>query len=186
MATVILDEARPRKRQGIAAWPIRLGPRTERIVFGTVFMLALLALWELVAALGIEPPIILPSPGAVVSAFAGLFSAPDIWADFAASGQELLYGFALATAVGITAGLVIGWYPRLGYFVDPFINLHLRRTARCPGPTSYRLARHRFELQGRPRLPDLGISGARQHEQRHPQSRSTSGARRALLWRERP
>lgn len=122
MATVTFDQSGPCKRRGASTWLPGLGPRTERVVYGTTFMLALLALWQLVAALGIEPPIILPPPASVVRAFIGLFSSSGIWADFAASGQELLYGFALAAAVGIAAGLVIGWYPRLGYFVDPFIN----------------------------------------------------------------
>lgn len=122
MATVILDDSGPLRRQGSAAWPVRMGPRIERIVFGTIFMVALFVAWDLVTALGVEPPIILPSPGDVVGAFARLFSSSDIWADFAASSQELIYGLALATGVGIAAGLVIGWYPRLGYFVDPFIS----------------------------------------------------------------
>lgn len=51
-----------------------------------------------------------------------MFSSPDVWENFAASGQELFYGLALAAVVGIAAGLAIGWYPRLGYFLDPFIN----------------------------------------------------------------
>jgi NitT/TauT family transport system permease protein len=58
-----------------------------------------------------------------VKAFGGIFSSPEVWADFAASGMELIYGFALAAIVGITAGIVIGWYPRVGYFFDPFLNL---------------------------------------------------------------
>jgi NitT/TauT family transport system permease protein len=109
-------------RKAGAWWPSWLSQRAERIIYGTVFLVALVVIWELVSVLGIEPAIILPSPGDVVFAFIRLFTSTDIWADFAASGQELLYGFALATAVGIGAGLVIGWYPRLGYFVDPFIN----------------------------------------------------------------
>ena len=58
----------------------------------------------------------------MVAAFGSLFSSSDIWADFAASGKELFYGFALAALVGIAVGLLIGWYPRLGYFFDPFVN----------------------------------------------------------------
>lgn len=121
MVTIALDDSGAPRRQtrGLAAL---MGQRTERIVFGTAFLVVLLIAWELVTALGVEPPIILPSPGAVVDAFRTLFSSSDIWADFTASGEELLYGLALATFVGITAGLAIGWYPRLGYFFDPFIN----------------------------------------------------------------
>lgn len=122
MATVIvLDEALTSTQQG-AGFGIRISQRTERILFGSAFIPALFAAWELVTVLGVEPPIVLPSPQGVIGAFGTLFSSPDVWADFAASGAELLYGFALAAAVGIAAGLLIGWYPRLGYFFDPFIN----------------------------------------------------------------
>jgi ABC-type nitrate/sulfonate/bicarbonate transport system permease component len=121
MSTVILDESGA-PAQRVSALAGRIGQRAERIILGTAFLLALLVAWELVTALGVEPPIILPSPADVIGAFRDLFSSSDIWADFAASGQELLYGMVLATAVGIATGLAIGWYPRLGYFVDPFVN----------------------------------------------------------------
>jgi ABC-type nitrate/sulfonate/bicarbonate transport system permease component len=119
--TLILDEAGiPRSRGGAIA---RVGPRSERILLGASSIIIVLVTWQMVTALGLEPPIILPSPSAVIAAFRGIFSSPDVWADFAASGMELFYGFALATLVGITAGLLIGWYPRAGYFFDPFLNL---------------------------------------------------------------
>jgi NitT/TauT family transport system permease protein len=122
-STVILDDAGAAKGQGGAM--LRAGPRTERIVLGTAFIVIVFVIWELVTALGIQPPIILPSPWAVVDALKNLFTSPesDIWADFAASGSELFYGLGLAAVVGIAAGLLIGWYPRVGYFFDPFINL---------------------------------------------------------------
>jgi ABC-type nitrate/sulfonate/bicarbonate transport system permease component len=109
----------PARRQVLFADAPRRG---ERIVFGAAFMAALFVAWQSVTALGLEPPIILPSPANVVGALQRLFSSPDVWTDLAASGQELLYGFALAAAVGIAAGLAIGWYPRVGYFVDPFVS----------------------------------------------------------------
>jgi NitT/TauT family transport system permease protein len=122
-STVILDEAGTPKRQGGAT--LRVGQRTERIVLGTAFIIIVFVIWELVTALGIQPRIILPSPWAVVDALKNLFTSPesDIWADFAVSGSELFYGLGLAAVVGIAAGLLIGWYPRVGYFFDPFINL---------------------------------------------------------------
>jgi NitT/TauT family transport system permease protein len=119
--TLILDDAGVPRRQRSAI--ARVGQRTERLVLGAAFIVIVLAVWQVVTALGLEPPIILPSPAAVVKAFGGIFSSPEVWADFAASGMELIYGFALAAIVGITAGIVIGWYPRVGYFFDPFLNL---------------------------------------------------------------
>jgi NitT/TauT family transport system permease protein len=121
MATIILDDqGAPRHRQHLVF--AGLGRRTERIVLGSAFIALLFIIWQLVTALGIEPPILLPSPADVVDAFRGMFSTSDIWADLEESGKELFYGFALAAVVGIGAGLAIGWYPRLGYFFDPFVN----------------------------------------------------------------
>jgi len=121
MATIVLDDSGAPKRQDGVLFG-RIGQRTQRLVLGTAFIVLLFAAWQSVTMLGIEPPILLPSPAAVIGTFQTLFSSPDIWQDLLASGKELLYGFVLASAVGITAGLAIGWYPRLGYFFDPFIN----------------------------------------------------------------
>jgi ABC-type nitrate/sulfonate/bicarbonate transport system permease component len=121
MATIVLDELGAPKRRGENLFA-RMGQRTEHFLLGSAFIVILFAAWQLVTTLGIEPPILLPSPVQVIKALIGLFSSSDIWADLAASGKEFLYGFALAALVGILAGLAIGWYPRLGYFFDPFIN----------------------------------------------------------------
>ncbi|MGH3437687.1 MAG: ABC transporter permease, partial [Sciscionella sp.] len=74
------------------------------------------------AALRVEPSILLPGPGDVIGAFRDMFSSSSIWVDLRASGEELLYGFLLAAGVGILLGLAIGWYRRVGYIFDPFIN----------------------------------------------------------------
>lgn len=121
MATIILDESGAARRPRSSTFA-SMGQKTERIVLGTAFIAVLLVAWQLLTALGIEPPILLPSPADVISAFASLFSTSDIWADLAESGKELFYGLALAAAIGIIGGLAIGWYPRLGYFLDPFVN----------------------------------------------------------------
>src|ERR1700722_18309210 len=120
MATVVLlesDAAGLRPAGGAA----RIGERAQRLMLGGLFLVVLFAAWEIEAALGLEPSIVLPSPAEVLGAFGDLMTSPDIWADFAASGQEFIYGFALAAAVGIVLGLAIGWYVRLGYLVDPFV-----------------------------------------------------------------
>jgi NitT/TauT family transport system permease protein len=122
MATIVILDDSGTPKQPSGAFFARMGQRAERIVLGTSFMVALFFAWEVVSALGVEPPIILPSPVDVVRAFGSLFTSADIWVDLATSGQELLYGLMLAAAVGIVAGLAVGWYPRFGYFVDPFIN----------------------------------------------------------------
>jgi NitT/TauT family transport system permease protein len=95
---------------------------SERVVLGIVAVVLFFALWELVALLRIEPPILLPGPVDVAIAMRELFSSSTIWTDLAASGAELLYGLVLASVVGLVVGLLIGWYRRVGYLLDPFVN----------------------------------------------------------------
>ena len=101
------------------------GPRGSRLspkyVYGTSAVLVVLALWQLVAALRIKPAIVLPGPFDVAKAFAQLFSSDAIWPDLLTSGRELLYGLVIATVVGLPLGLMIGWYTRLAYVLNPLV-----------------------------------------------------------------
>jgi len=97
----------------------RLNPK---YVYGTSAIVAVVVLWQIVAMLRIKPAIILPGPSDVLLAFQQLFASATIWSDLAASGKELLYGLVLATLVGLPLGLLIGWYRRLNYAADPWLN----------------------------------------------------------------
>lgn len=115
-------------RQSAAA-PIAVRPRGERtdkkwekIVLGVGTVLVLLAVWEILTALSVEPAILLPGPADVASAFHSMFSSSEIWTDLRVSGEEFLYGYLLAAAVGIVFGILIGWYSRVGYMLDPLVN----------------------------------------------------------------
>lgn len=100
----------------------RTDSRTEKYLLGTVAVVVLIGVWELLAALRIEPVILLPGPGDVIGAFGQMFTSDTIWQDLGASGAELLYGLALAAVIGIPAGMLLGWYRRVGYLFDPIVN----------------------------------------------------------------
>lgn len=95
---------------------------TTKYVYGTTAVIVALVLWEVIALLRVRPAIVLPGPGDVVKAFQNLFSTSEIWTDLGTSGKELLFGLALATVVGLPVGLVIGWYRRLSYILNPFVS----------------------------------------------------------------
>lgn len=120
MTTIILQDSELGGLRPAGAGA-RIGDRAQRWLLGGFFLVVLFSAWELEAALGLEPAILLPSPAEVASAFRDFFASSEVWADFAASGQEFLYGFGLAAVVGIVLGLVTGWYRRLGYLLDPCI-----------------------------------------------------------------
>lgn len=98
---------------------LRPGPR---YVYGTGAVIGVIALWQLVAALRVKPAVVLPGPSDVVMAFGTLFRTSAIWAHLGASGKELLYGLVLATLIGLPLGLLIGWYSRLAYALNPLIS----------------------------------------------------------------
>lgn len=111
------------------AGPVAVRPRGERtdkrsqkVVLGVGAVAVLLAVWEILAALRVEPAILLPGPADVASAFRSMFSSSTIWTDLRVSGEEFLYGYLLAAGVGIVFGVLIGWYAPVGYMLDPLIN----------------------------------------------------------------
>jgi ABC-type nitrate/sulfonate/bicarbonate transport system permease component len=115
-------------RPSRASAPSKSGsPRPRRrlnskYLYGGGAVVAVLVLWQIVAALRIKPAIILPGPTDVIAAFRQLFASATIWTDLATSGKELLYGLVLATLVGLPLGLLIGWYRKLSYAASPLIN----------------------------------------------------------------
>jgi ABC-type nitrate/sulfonate/bicarbonate transport system permease component len=92
-----------------------------KYVYGTVAVVVAIGLWQLATTLRLKPVIVLPGPSDVLAAFEQLFSSSAIWTDLATSGRELLYGLLLATVIGLPLGIVIGWYRRLSYVLNPFV-----------------------------------------------------------------
>jgi NitT/TauT family transport system permease protein len=74
-----------------------------------------------VALRRLVPELFLPGPTDIFTALVGLFGAGTIWRDLWVSGQELIYGYVLAIVVALPLGLLMGWYKRVGYAVDPFV-----------------------------------------------------------------
>ena len=105
---------RPRRRR--SSW------LTEQRVIGTAAVIVALVVWELVALARVKPALILPGPIDVLRAFRDLFSTSAIWTDLWVSAEELLIGLVIATLIGLPVGLLIGWYKRVAYALNPFVN----------------------------------------------------------------
>ncbi len=96
--------------------------RYEPLAIGTTSVLVVLALWQYVSDSGMVPKLFLPSPVVVGNAFVKMFQSPDIGIDIGTSGQEIIIGYGLAIVVGLILGLLMGWYLRVQYALDPFVN----------------------------------------------------------------
>ncbi|ASX11297.1 MULTISPECIES: taurine ABC transporter permease TauC [Aeromonas] len=105
-------------------WPL---PR--RLGISLLTLCALLALWWLVARLGLINPLFLPPPAQVLQQLVTLagpqgFMDATLWQHLAASLQRILIALAAATLCGVTVGLAMGLSPTLRGMLDPLIELY--------------------------------------------------------------
>jgi ABC-type nitrate/sulfonate/bicarbonate transport system permease component len=96
--------------------------RYEPALIGVGSVLLFLIGWQAVASARLVPPLFLPGPLDIIDAFVVLFAQGQIWNDIWVSGQELVYGYGLAVLIALPLGLLMGWYRRLNYALDPFIS----------------------------------------------------------------
>ncbi|HDZ8912803.1 taurine ABC transporter permease TauC [Aeromonas hydrophila] len=105
-------------------WPL---PR--RLGVSLLTLGALLALWWLVARLGLISPLFLPPPAQVLQQFATLagpqgFMDATLWQHLAASLQRILIALIAAAFFGVTVGIAMGLSPTLRGMLDPLIELY--------------------------------------------------------------
>jgi ABC-type nitrate/sulfonate/bicarbonate transport system permease component len=95
----------------------------EKKLLGTAGVVTFLTVWELVGnVLQIINPMFMSAPSLILKAGIDMFSSGEIYNDLYVSGTELFWGFALSALVAIPFGIMVGWYKRMSYIFDPFIN----------------------------------------------------------------
>ena len=95
----------------------------EKKILGSLSVAIFLTVWELVGnVFQWINPMFMSSPSLIFKAAVQLFATGEIYHDLYVSGVELFGGYFLAVAVGIPMGILVGWYKRMSYVFDPFIN----------------------------------------------------------------
>jgi len=95
----------------------------EKKILGGFAVGIFLIIWELVGNVyQLINPMFMSSPSLIFKAAVQLFASGEIYNDLYVSGIELLAGYFLAVAVAIPLGIMVGWYKRMSYVLDPFIN----------------------------------------------------------------
>jgi taurine transport system permease protein len=93
------------------------------LLLNVLSVLGFLALWAAATELGWISPIFLPTPAAVVGEGQKLISTGDLWGAVLASSKRVFLGFALAGAIAVPLGVLMGvWWPAKA-IVDPFVSL---------------------------------------------------------------
>src|SRR5262247_4259068 len=95
----------------------------EKKILGGLAIGIFLIIWELAGnVFQWINPMFMSSPSLIYKAAVQLFVSGEIYHDLYISGIEFLGGYFLAVAVAIPLGIMVGWYKRMSYIFDPFIN----------------------------------------------------------------
>lgn len=95
----------------------------EKKILGSASVAIFLIIWEMVGNIyQIINPMFMSAPSLIWKAAVQLFASGEIYNDLYVSGIELFWGYLLSAAVAIPFGISIGWYKKLAYVFDPFVN----------------------------------------------------------------
>ena len=101
---------------------VRRYRRNERTVLGIAGVASFFLLWQVGAMTGLIDPFFFSSPSAVVQAGVEEVQLPRFWNDVKVSTIELLVGSFAALALAVPLGIAIGWWRRVSYTFDPWLN----------------------------------------------------------------
>ncbi|MGY4335025.1 NitT/TauT family transport system permease protein [Bradyrhizobium sp. LB7.2] len=94
----------------------------------SLLLFALLLLWEAAPRFELIDPVFLPPFSEVIAAGWQLALTGELYDDVSASLLRALSGFLISLALTVPLGLAVGWYARLGNFLNQFIEI-CRNTA---------------------------------------------------------
>lgn len=95
----------------------------EKKILGTIAVITFLIIWELIGStLQLVNPMFMSAPSLIWKAAVQLFASGEIWNDLKVSGREFVFGYLLSVAFAIPFGITVGWYKRMSFIFDPFIN----------------------------------------------------------------
>lgn len=103
----------------------------EKKILGALAVILFLTLWEFMGgAWSVYNPIpflrinpmFMSAPSLVAKAAYELFASGEIFNDLYVSGIEFFWGYTLSVVVAIPFGIAVGWYKKMSYIFDPFIN----------------------------------------------------------------
>jgi len=95
----------------------------EKKILGSTAVILFLVVWELVGnVLQLINPMFMSAPSLIGKAAYQLFASGEIYNDLYISGIELFWGYILSATVAVPFGIPIGWYKKMSYIFDPFVN----------------------------------------------------------------
>lgn len=112
---------RPRQRHPRSR-PVRWYRRNERTVLGLTGLIGFFVIWQVGASLGLINAFFFSSPTAVLVAGVAEVQKARFWNDVRISMTELGVGSLAALVLAVPLGIIIGWYRRVSFTFDPWLN----------------------------------------------------------------
>ncbi|HET7030032.1 MAG TPA: ABC transporter permease [Candidatus Limnocylindrales bacterium] len=112
----------PRDRQRRSPFS-RWVRRHEAVVLALVGIVVFFTVWEVGSRIGFIDHFFFSKPTDIVAAAIREVQIPRFWNDVRVSVTEFVVGYLIAIALAIPLGLIFGWYKRLSYMADPWLNL---------------------------------------------------------------
>ncbi len=105
-----------------------------KLLLKCVLPASVFIVWMIATTCGNISPILLPKLGAVGSDFVNYAISGEIFRHIFVSLRRCAIGFFMGSALGITSGILLGWFERLEDFFDFFINFvrAIPKTALAP------------------------------------------------------
>jgi ABC-type nitrate/sulfonate/bicarbonate transport system permease component len=91
--------------------------------WGIGFVLLLLLIWETVARLQLAPPMFFPPVSTILSALWSITISLDLVREYGATFWRAFAGFTIGTALGVTIGLVMGFYRPAFLLLEPLLEM---------------------------------------------------------------
>jgi len=107
-----------RRRSPIARWY----RSNEPAVLGLAGLASFFILWQVASNAGLIDDLFFSSPTAVLQAAVTEVQVPRFWSDVQYSLTEVIVGFIASLVLAVPLGLVIGWYRRVSFAFDPWLN----------------------------------------------------------------
>ena len=122
--------ARRPRRQG-RLWELLTN---ERLILGAAGVIGFLLLWQWASMNELVNSRWFPAPSLIFQSAVEEVQTERFWDAALISFNEFAWGFGLAVIIGIPLGLATGWFERLNYALDPWINFFnaLPRVALLP------------------------------------------------------
>ena len=154
----------------------------EKKILGTASVAIFLTVWELVGnTFQLINPMFMSAPSLVFNAAVELFASGEIFNDLYVSGVELFGGYFLSALFAVPFGIMIGWYKKVAYIFDPFVNA-MNATPRASAFGDH-MAGNRHPFEGRHYLFGRGLSYTDQCARWGENENYESSHRRQEFWR---